>query len=355
MDGPHDTASWQLPAHAFAALGRLKPEETKLRLSAAAKNTAWQARVITAIAASILEDDETLLKLAGDEHPNVRTTALMELAGKKHAATVPIAIATVRDASDYQLLRAAALALKGLPAESKDEATEALLAGLRRITDLADDTSRDARVAMIDRLAETMRPERTSDLQYYMADFDDAVVAAAEHSVRALLGAEPKPIYDGRRRYPYQPTEAALNALPGTAIIQLEEGLVTLRFLPDVAPVTVARFVEMALMKTYDETSFHRVAPNVYALGGGGPNANEYSSPTKRFLRTEAGPQARHIRGAVGMWNHGLDSGDGQFFIDMVDLPRLDREFTVFAYVTQGMELVDRLLEGAKIVRVIIK
>jgi peptidyl-prolyl cis-trans isomerase B (cyclophilin B) len=324
-------------------------------LPAAAKHEAWQARVVVAIAASILEDDETLLKLAGDAHPNVRMTALMELAGKKHAATVPIAIATLRDASDYQLVRAAALALKGLPDESKDEATEALLAGLRRITELADDTSRDVRIEMIRRLAETMRPERTADLQYYMADFDDEVIAAARTSIAALIGVVPKDVLERRRRYPYRPLEAALNALPGPAIIQLEEGLVTLKLMPDVAPVTVARFVEMAAMKKYDDSIFHRVAPNVYALGGGSPGANEFSSPTKRFLRTEAGPQARHIRGAVGMWNHGLDSGDGQFFIDMVDLPRLDREFTVFAHVTQGMELVDRLLEGAKIVRVIFK
>jgi len=355
MDEPRDPASWQMPAHAFAALGRLRPEETKPRLPAAAKNFAWQARVVAAVAASILEDDATLLTLAGDEHPNVRTAALMELAGKKHPATVPIAIATVRDASDYQLLRAAALALKGLPEESRDEATDALLSGLRRITELADDTSRDARAAMLDRLAETMRPERSSDLQYYMADFDDEVIAAATRSFTALIHVDPAPIFERRRRYPYQPVEAALKALPATALIQLDEGIVTLRFLTDVAPVTVARFVEMALAGKYDDTTFHSVAHNMYALGGGSPGANEFSSPTTRFLRTEAGPQARHIRGAVGMWNHSADSGDGQFFIDMVDLPKLDHEFTVFAYVTAGMELVDRLLSGAKIVRVMVK
>jgi peptidyl-prolyl cis-trans isomerase B (cyclophilin B) len=355
MDEPRDPAAWQVPAHAFAALGRLRPEATKPRLPAAAKNLAWQARVVAAIAASVLEDDATLLTLAADAHPNVRTAALMELAGKKHAATVPIAIATVRDASDYQLLRAAALALKGVPEESRDEATGALLTGLRRITELADDTSRDARVAMIDRLAETMRPDRSSDLQYYMADFDDEVIVAATRAFSALIGVEPAQIFERRRRYPYQPVEAALKALPGTALIQLDEGVVTLRFLPDVAPVTVARFVEMALSGKYEDTTFHSVAHNAYALGGGSPGANEYSAPTKRFLRTEAGPQARHIRGAVGMWNHGKDSGDGQFFIDMVDLPRLDHEFTVFAYVTGGMELVDRLLAGAKIVRVMVK
>jgi cyclophilin family peptidyl-prolyl cis-trans isomerase len=47
--------------------------------------------------------------------------------------------------------------------------------------------------------------------------------------------------------------------------------------------------------------------------------------------------------------------GDGQFFIDLVDLPQFDRDYTVFAYVARGMEFVDRLLEGAKIVSVSVK
>ena len=50
-----------------------------------------------------------------------------------------------------------------------------------------------------------------------------------------------------------------------------------------------------------------------------------------------------------------LDTGDGQIFIDLVDLPRLDRDYTVFAYVTGGMDLVDQMLDGAKILSVSVK
>jgi cyclophilin family peptidyl-prolyl cis-trans isomerase len=62
-----------------------------------------------------------------------------------------------------------------------------------------------------------------------------------------------------------------------------------------------------------------------------------------------------HVRCVVGISTRGKDTGDGQFFIDLVDLPLLDRDYTVFAYVTQGMELVDRLLGGAKIVNVSVR
>jgi len=47
--------------------------------------------------------------------------------------------------------------------------------------------------------------------------------------------------------------------------------------------------------------------------------------------------------------------GDGQIFIDLVDLPRFDRDYTVFAYVIQGMEIVDHLLEGTKILGITIR
>jgi cyclophilin family peptidyl-prolyl cis-trans isomerase len=133
----------------------------------------------------------------------------------------------------------------------------------------------------------------------------------------------------------------------------LEGGLVTLSLLKDVAPVTIARFAELASRGYYNGLTFHRVVPN-FVVQGGSPGANEYSGTT-RYMRDEVGPQAVHVRGAVGISTRGGDTGDGQIFIDLVDLPRLDRDYTVFAYVTRGMELVDALLEGAKIVSVSVK
>ena len=71
-------------------------------------------------------------------------------------------------------------------------------------------------------------------------------------------------------------------------------------------------------------------------------------------MRDEVG-EWPHVRGAVGISTRGRDTGDGQIFIDLVDLPRLDRDYTVFAYVTSGMDLVDQLLDGAKILNISVK
>jgi cyclophilin family peptidyl-prolyl cis-trans isomerase len=138
-----------------------------------------------------------------------------------------------------------------------------------------------------------------------------------------------------------------VGALPRTAIIYLENGRVGLELLPDVAPVTVARFADLVAQGYYNGLTFHRVAPN-FVVQGGSPGANEFMG-TGRYIRDEVGPQARHVSGAVGMSTRGGDTGDGQIFIDLVDLPRLDRDYTVFAMVVDGMDLVNAMLEGAKI------
>jgi len=270
----------------------------------------------------------------------------------KSAAVFPNAIATLRTANDYQLLRSAAIALHNLPVDAREEASGALLFALNKLTEQGTDTSRDPRVAMLERLTEVLAPERSSDLLQYVFDYDDAVGRAAAKAFETLVGAPPA---DGakRRRYPYQPNIDQLSKLPTEAVIQLEDGFVTMRLLTDVAPVTVARFAELATRGFYNERTFHRIVPNFVAQGGS-PGANEYVGAS-RFMRDEVGPQASHVRGAVGISSRGVDTGDGQIFIDLVDLPRLDRDYTVFAYVTKGMEFIDQMLDGAKILSVTVK
>jgi cyclophilin family peptidyl-prolyl cis-trans isomerase len=347
-----EQADWHLPARALAALARLAPDEARRHVPAALKSPFWQVRAGVAALAPVFGDERVALAVAADREPNVQAAALDALSRMKSASVVPAAIAALDTGRDYQLLRTAAMVLHLLPEEAREEATVSLLGALRRLTDEATDTSRDPRVAIIERLAETMRPERSSDLLDYTSDYDDAVVAAASKAFEALAGAPPAE-RPKRRRYPYQPTADQLAHLPSEAAIRLEDGVVTLRLLVDVAPVTVARFAELAAQGFYTDRTFHRVVPN-FVVQGGSPGANEYVGAA-RYLRDEVGPQGVNVRGAVGISSRGGDTGDGQIFIDLVDLPRLDRDYTVFAYVTQGMELVDRLLEGAKILGVTVK
>jgi cyclophilin family peptidyl-prolyl cis-trans isomerase len=356
LDEPRDTGTWHLPARAFTALARLKPEEAMKRLAAVAKQPTWQVRATAATAAGVLAAEDVAVTLSKDEVPNVQNAALETLQRMKSPEVVPRALFVLETASDHQLLRTAALVLRGLPAEAKEKASEALLGALKRLTEEGSDTSRDPRVAILERLGETLAPQRSSDLVPYGADFDDEVIDAASKAFQQIVGTPLADVREKRRRYPMQPTEQTLQKVWHEAHIELEEGTVVISLLSDVAPVTVARFVALVNEGAYDNRTFHRVVPN-FVVQGGSPGANEYSGTTTRFMRDEVGPQASHTRGAVGISTRGRDTGDAQIFIDLVDLPRLDRDYTVFGYVINpdGMEIVDRLLEGAVIKRITVR
>jgi cyclophilin family peptidyl-prolyl cis-trans isomerase len=86
------------------------------------------------------------------------------------------------------------------------------------------------------------------------------------------------------------------------------------------------------------------VVPN-FVLQGGSQGANEYDGAVGPFMRDELG-LVRHLRGTLGISTRGRDTGDGQIFINLVDNFRLDHQYTVWARVTEGMDVVDRILEG---------
>jgi cyclophilin family peptidyl-prolyl cis-trans isomerase len=109
------------------------------------------------------------------------------------------------------------------------------------------------------------------------------------------------------------------------------------------APATVLRFAHLVETGYYNSLTFHRIVPN-FVIQGGSPGANEYAGDAW-FMRDELGLWP-HVRGAVGISTRGRDTGDGQIFIDLVDNPRLDHDYTVFAQVLNGIEVIDRVLEG---------
>jgi cyclophilin family peptidyl-prolyl cis-trans isomerase len=126
-------------------------------------------------------------------------------------------------------------------------------------------------------------------------------------------------------------------------------GAFELRLLVDEAPVSALRVATRAREGYYNGLTFHRVVPN-FVIQGGSPGANEYHGDGP-FMRDEVG-LVSHRRGTVGISTRGRDTGDAQIFINLVDLPRLDHTYTVFAEVVSGMDVVDAVLEGDVIERV---
>jgi cyclophilin family peptidyl-prolyl cis-trans isomerase len=138
-------------------------------------------------------------------------------------------------------------------------------------------------------------------------------------------------------------------AAPRARVTMRGIGTFELALFTSQAPAAVLRFAHLAEAGYYNGLTFHRVVPN-FVIQGGSPGATEYIGDAG-FMRDEVGVWP-HVRGAVGVSTRGRDTGDAQIFVDLVDNPRLDHEYTVFAQVLNGIEIVDQILEGDVIDRV---
>jgi len=181
-------------------------------------------------------------------------------------------------------------------------------------------------------------------LEKCLTDFDPAIAAECSSTLRTWTGVRRTP-----RPAPLKPDPVAEPAPARARIVMRGGRAFELTLLVDEAPASVFRFISLARAGYYNGLTFHRVVPN-FIIQGGSPGANEYSGDGP-FMRDELGLRS-HTRGTVGVSTRGRDTGDAQFFINLLDNPRLDHEFTVFADVTSGMDVVDGILEGDVIDRV---
>jgi peptidylprolyl isomerase len=129
-----------------------------------------------------------------------------------------------------------------------------------------------------------------------------------------------------------------------TLYLDLESGRVTIALRPDLAPNHVARIKELARDGFYDGVPFHRVIEGFMAQTGD-PTGTGMGGSGKK-LKAEFN-DAPHKRGTCSMARAASpDSADSQFFICFQDARFLDRQYTVWGEVTDGMELVDRIKRG---------
>jgi cyclophilin family peptidyl-prolyl cis-trans isomerase/HEAT repeat protein len=342
--------AWQVALHALSALARVAPDEAAKQIarSDVSAHEKWQVRAAAATIAGTTHNEALLKELFKDPAPNVRTSALAALDAMGSSLIYPSAIEAL-NSTEPQLVREAARRLKGAP--KTEETATALFDSLRRLTDQGKDISRDPRLAIFERLNEQEPAAMIGLVQQYLRDFDPEIATAASKLMEKLVPtatfkADPQP------RRPKQATLEEVQALPTHATLLMADGRkIELELMVDQAPMSVARFVKLARAGYYDGLTFHRIVPN-FVIQGGSPDANEYSGDD-RFMRDELG-RVPHLRGSVGISTRGRDTGDAQIFIDLLDLPRLDHDYTVFAMVTTGLDVVDHILEGAVIIKIVV-
>jgi cyclophilin family peptidyl-prolyl cis-trans isomerase/HEAT repeat protein len=335
---PPAVGSWHRETHAFVALAKRSPQKAATSMEAFVTHPVWWVRMYAAGAAAVAGDLIHLDKLAYDAHDNVREAAIEPLRRLKKADAEPAIVAAL-DRTDVQLLRTAARLLKESPA--RPTLFRPLFTALLRLTKEGKDTSRDTRLALLEAVGVHAARDDATELVPLLRDFDPKIAEKAaqiviERSGRAALPAAVPPA----RGWPQE-----FSNLRQCVTVELAGGgSFRMNMLPASAPIAVDRFLKLATRdRYYDGLSIHRVVPN-FVIQGGSPGANEYAGH-KEYMRDEVG--GSNVRGSVGLSTRGRNTGDAQFFVNLVNNPRLDYDYTVFATVfAEDMDVVDRIQEG---------
>ena len=132
------------------------------------------------------------------------------------------------------------------------------------------------------------------------------------------------------------------------AVLQTVHGSISIRFYPEKAPKTVARITSLIKSKFYNGITFHRVIPS-FVVQGGDPSGNGTGGSGKT-IEAEFN-DIPHVKGTVAMARKGdPNSADSQFYIALSQLQHLDGKYTVFGQVTEGLDILDKIRKGDKII-----
>jgi peptidyl-prolyl cis-trans isomerase B (cyclophilin B) len=216
-------------------------------------------------------------------------------------------------------------------------------AALQRVVNATDD-----RVAeRIRRLAGQASVDRDSIVRSLGRRVLAPREAAASSSRRVMpdsLVARPLVEYEALvRRW------GAVGSRQPVAIIETDYGIVTLRLYGREAPLVVEAFVRLAEQGFYRNTIFHRVVPN-FVVQDGDPRGDGTGGPG--FALRESFSRQRHERGCLGLATSGPDTGGSQYYLCHSSQPHLDGAYTVFGTVLSGFDVMDRIVQGDRMLRI---
>ena len=159
---------------------------------------------------------------------------------------------------------------------------------------------------------------------------------------------------------PFNSNSDSTSASPDPiAVIETTYGIIVIQLFPDVAPGHVDNFVRLANEGYYDGTTFHRVIPG-FMIQGGDPNSKDddrsndgqgghSANGPNTIVNAEFSQDLTHKRGILSMARaQDPNSAGSQFFIVVADSNFLDRQYSIFGEVIEGMDVVDKIVNVKK-------
>jgi peptidyl-prolyl cis-trans isomerase B (cyclophilin B) len=134
--------------------------------------------------------------------------------------------------------------------------------------------------------------------------------------------------------------------------LHTEKGDIVFELFADTAPKTVSNYVYLTTEKYYDGLTFHRREPG-FVIQGGDPRGTGTGGPGYKF-EDELKDDYTYQRGIVAMANSGPNTNGSQFFIMLKDTP-LPHLYSIFGRVTEGLDVVDKIAVGDKMLTVTVE
>lgn len=325
--------------------------EWRLRAAAAEAAGAGRQADVDAIAAPLLRDADARVRAAA-------YNAALNWADSATAATRPYGRPALPAALRDDDLFVRASVLDALRSHARARDASVAFAEWRRA---AADPENDARVAALRVIAAAWIADSGAfttlrDSIAALAPPSDASERTAVRGITPLaawsrVGIVPKP-HSWYLRQVRTIVGRAFGNRPLVASVVTARGTIEIDLAAADAPMTVANFVSLAKRRYYDGLVFHRVVPNFVAQdgdprgdGSGGPGYAIRDELNRRW----------YDRGALGMALSGPDTGGSQYFLAHSPQPHLDGHYTVFGHVTRGLDVLDALVQGDRILRITVQ
>ncbi len=137
------------------------------------------------------------------------------------------------------------------------------------------------------------------------------------------------------------------------AEINTDKGVMKVEFFDKDAPGTVENFTKLAKDGFYNGLTFHRVIPD-FVIQGGCPDGTGAGGPGYTIDCELDGENQYHDKGVLSMAHAGRNTGGSQFFVchSRTNTAHLDRNHTCFGKVVEGVEIIDEISQGDKIISI---
>jgi cyclophilin family peptidyl-prolyl cis-trans isomerase/HEAT repeat protein len=182
---------------------------------------------------------------------------------------------------------------------------------------------------------------------------DVEAYTALEKTIANFEGLPAPAAYKPKFNHPIDWSTLGIMGKEAKVTIQTKKGNIILELFPQSAPGSVANFLKLINEGFYTGKIFHRVAQN-FVIQSGCPRGDGYGA-LDYTIRTEISPLTYDKEGWVGMASAGKDTEGTQFFITHSATPHLDGNYTIFAKVVEGMNVVHQIQIGDAIEKITIK